>query len=54
MQLPGCGNYAIFEIPYESEPIPGTNAAVMQPVELCAVCDGLGWMPRFAHVMRAS
>lgn len=44
--LQGCGNYAIFEIPYEAH-IHGTNAAVLQPIELCAVCDDIGGMPRF-------
>ena len=44
--LQGCGNYSIFEIPYEAH-VPGTNAAVLQPIELCAVCDGVGGFPRF-------
>ena len=48
--LPGCGNNSIFSIPYEDD-VPGTNAAVLDAVELCAVCDDLGHMPRFAHVI---
>lgn len=40
--LPGCGNATIFKIPFESP-----NAAVLDTIELCAVCDGLGFKPRF-------
>lgn len=39
--MPGCGNYSIFEIPYEDE------KGDVHPIELCAVCDDLGAMPRF-------
>lgn len=45
--LPGCGNYSIFEVPYEAE-----SGDLMDRIRLCAVCDALGWTPRFSHVMR--
>lgn len=46
LMLPGCGNYSLFEIPYEDE------SGDVHPIELCAVCDDLGAMPRF-EVTRA-
>ena len=45
--LPGCGQRALFEIPYDALDLQGNEAGV-QPVKLCAHEDSLGLMPRFA------
>lgn len=50
--LPGCGNRTIFEIPYDVH-LKGTNAKALGTVEMCAVCDCMGLMPRYAEAMSA-
>lgn len=45
--LARCGNSGTtFEVPYEDP------NGTMRPVELCAVCDDLGQMPRFKAAMQ--
>lgn len=48
--LRGCGNQTLFDVEYATE-VPGTNAAVLNIVEMCAVCDDMGEMPRFKHAV---
>jgi hypothetical protein len=48
--MPGCGNYSIFLIPFESEMQGGLG--LLETAKLCAVCDGLGFKPRFAEAMK--
>ena len=48
--IAGCGNQTLFRISYPSE-VEGTNAAVLEHVTLCAVCDDMGSMPRYSPVM---
>lgn len=52
MTMPGCGNYSIFKIPFEVA-LDRTNAAILETVRLCAVCDGLALMPRFREALSA-
>jgi hypothetical protein len=48
VQLPGCGNMSLFEIPYEGED------GYPSPVTLCAVCDDVGLQPRFISALRSA
>lgn len=48
--LPGCGNNSIFEVPYLPEGGDGDTVTI-ENMELCAVCDDLGHMPRFQDVI---
>lgn len=50
--LPGCGNRTLFEIPYDVFH-PGTNAKSLGTVKVCAICDAMGWMPRYMGAMTA-
>jgi hypothetical protein len=44
--LPGCGNAALFRVPYEAIDKKGKEAGV-QPIVVCAVDDDMGRWPRF-------
>lgn len=44
--LRGCNNTAIFRVPYDL-------GDTLGEITLCAVCDDLGLIPRFAHIMEA-
>ena len=47
----GCGNILQFEIPYEVA-FDGTNAAMLDTIKLCGVCDDMPLMPRFIKHIR--
>jgi hypothetical protein len=44
--LAGCGNSALFEIPYEALDKRGKDMGA-QPITVCAVDDDMGRWPRF-------
>jgi hypothetical protein len=47
LTMPGCGNTTIVEIPYQHPVEDATNATVLSMARFCAVCDDLGWWPRY-------
>jgi hypothetical protein len=44
VRLRGCGEQAMFEVPYEGTDSRGTS------IVACAVCDNIGAWPRFSQV----
>ncbi len=45
-ELGSCGNYSLFEVPYEAQTKSGDNVG-LQPLQACAVEDDMARWPRF-------